>query len=65
VLGTLFGNHALHVVLSGARDRMVALQDNRLTDVALDFAAGRQRLVTADDPLIRAVRDVGVSFGDI
>jgi len=64
VLGTLFGNHALHVLLSGARDRMVALQSNALTDVALDFAAGRQRLVSADDPLIRAVRDVGVSFGD-
>ncbi|MDX2118737.1 MAG: ATP-dependent 6-phosphofructokinase [Planctomycetota bacterium] len=64
VLGTQFGNHALHLLMNGARNRMAALQSNTLTDVALDFAAGRQRLVSPGDALIRAVRDVGVSFGD-
>jgi len=64
VLGTLFGNHALRLMLTGARNRMAALQNNALMDVALDFAAGRQRLVSADDPLIRASRDVGVVFGN-
>ncbi len=43
---------------------MVAIQNGRLADVDLATAAGKQRLVKLDDPLILAARNVGAEFGD-
>jgi 6-phosphofructokinase 1 len=48
----------------GRRNRLVVMQHGRLTDVDLTEAAGKQRLVPPDHPLIAAARSVYTSFGD-
>lgn len=65
ILATQFGYHALQLLMAGERNRMVGIRANRMTDVAIEEVAGRQRLVELDDPLIAAARAVGVSFGDV
>ena len=64
VLATQFGDHAMQLLRKGARNRLVVLQGRHLTDVDITEAAGRQRLVPADHPLIEAARSVYTSFGD-
>jgi ATP-dependent phosphofructokinase / diphosphate-dependent phosphofructokinase len=64
VLGTWLGSHAMTLLREGKVGRMVAVQGGRLTDIDLAFAAGKQRLVKPDDPLILAARNVGSNFGD-
>jgi len=64
VLATLLGNHAMTLLRSGQAGRMVAVQGGRLTSVPIEMLANKQRLVTPDEPLIKAARAVGASFGD-
>ena len=64
MLGTLFGHKAIEMVVDGQLNRMVAMQDGRLTSVPIEEVADRQRLIPTDDPLIAALRAVGVSFGE-
>lgn len=64
VLATLLGSHAMTLLREGKAGRMVAIQKGQLTDVDLSFAAGKQRLVKEDDPLILAARNLGTIFGD-
>jgi len=42
---------------------MVAIQEGKITDIDLRAAAGRQRKVGLDDPLVNAARAVGTRFG--
>jgi len=64
VLATQFGDHAMELLKSGRRNRMVAYQGGRLTDVALTEVAGKQRTIPLDHPLVDAARSVFTSFGD-
>ncbi|MBK7404591.1 MAG: 6-phosphofructokinase [Phycisphaerales bacterium] len=64
VLATQFGDHAMHLLRQGARNRLVVVQQGELTDVDITEAAGRQRLVPLDHPLMAAARSVYTSFGD-
>ncbi|HPF14681.1 MAG: 6-phosphofructokinase [Planctomycetes bacterium] len=64
VLATRFGNHAAKLWESGVRNRMVAIQGDKMVDVALDESAGKQRLVPAKHELIDAARAVWTDFGD-
>jgi len=64
VLGTLLGSHAMTLLRQGKVGRMVAVQGTGLADVDLATPAGKQRLVSTDDPLILAARNVGSIFGD-
>jgi ATP-dependent phosphofructokinase / diphosphate-dependent phosphofructokinase len=64
VLATRFGHAALGLLMSGGAGRLVVMQGARITDVDLTSAAGKQRLVPIDHPLIEAARDVGTCFGD-
>lgn len=64
VLATQFGYHALELAMEGAVNRMVVMQQGRITDVDLLHAANRQRLVPTDDPLIDVARSVRTCFGD-
>ena len=48
----------------GEYGRMVALQGDHCGSASLDDVAGRTRNVPLDDPLLRAVRGIGVSLGD-
>ena len=64
ILATHFGYHAIKVLMEGKKGRMVVRQGNVFGDVDLLFAAGKQRLVPVNHPLIEAARAIGTGFGD-
>jgi 6-phosphofructokinase 1 len=64
ILGTNFGYYALETLMRGGVGRMVVRENNVFTDVDLLFAAGKQRLVPPNHPLVVAARGIGTSFGD-
>jgi 6-phosphofructokinase 1 len=64
-LATELGFRAAELLASGERNRLVAVQQGRVTDVPIAAAAKGQRLVPiADDRLVAAARAVGTCFGD-
>ena len=64
ILATNFGFHAMAVLASGKRNRMVVRENNIFSDIDLFETVGKQRLVPLDHPLITAARAIGPSFGD-
>ena len=64
ILATNFGFHAMAVLASGNRNRMVVRENNIFSDIDLFETVGKQRLVPIDHPLIAAARAIGTSFGD-
>jgi len=64
ILATNFGFHAMAVLASGKRSRMVVRDNNLFSDIDLFETVGKQRLVPIDHPLIAAARAIGTSFGD-
>ncbi len=64
ILATNFGFHAMAVLASGQRNRMVVRENNIFSDIDLFETVGKQRLVPVDHPLIAAARAIGTSFGD-
>ncbi len=64
ILATNFGFHAMAVLASGKRNRMVVRENNLFSDIDLFETVGKQRLVSIDHPLIAAARAIGTSFGD-
>ncbi|MCE2883167.1 MAG: 6-phosphofructokinase [Planctomycetaceae bacterium] len=64
ILATNFGFHAMSVLASGKRNRLVVRENNIFTDIDLFATVGKQRLVPIDHPLIAAARAIGTSFGD-
>ncbi len=64
VVATQFGHAATDLLAAGKFNRVVVMQNNRITDVGIHEVAGKQRLVPHDHPLIRAARSTGVTFGD-
>lgn len=64
ILATHFGYHAIKTLMEGKRGRMVMRQGNVFGDVDLLHAAGKQRLVPPNHPLIEAARAIGTGFGD-
>lgn len=64
ILATHFGFHAMAVLSSGKRNRMVVRENNIFSDIDLFETVGKQRLVPHDHPLIAAARAIGTSFGD-
>ncbi len=64
VLATRFGYHAAQLMQRREWGRMVALQADVCTSVALADVAGRSRLVPVDHALVRAARGLGVCLGD-
>lgn len=65
VLGTQFGFHAVELLMTGARGRLVVMKGNEITDVDILTAAGKQRVVPAGHDLVEAARAVGTCFGDL
>ena len=64
ILATRFGSAAIELVLKGKFGRMAALKNERVTDVGIEKAVGKLKLVPCNHPLIKAVKNIGVSFGD-
>lgn len=63
VLGTNFGFHALELLAAGKVNRLVVLKDGKFGDIALSQTAGKIKTVKPNDPLIKAAKGVGTSFG--
>ena len=64
VLATELGNEAARLLMTGEFNRMVTWRGGALGSVPLDAVAGLQRQVPLDHALLRAARQIGVSFGD-
>jgi len=64
VLATMFGYHALDLLVHGAEGQLVVLSGGKLGAVPIETVAGKQRRVPPDDPLVAAARAVGTAFGD-
>ena len=64
VLATEFGDKAIELLIAGERGRLVVMKGRTATHIPLEEAAGKQRLVPLDHPLVRAARNVGTCFGD-
>jgi 6-phosphofructokinase len=64
VLATQFGHHALEILMKGAQGQLVVQQHGRLGEVPIQSVAGKQRMVTLDNPLLATARAVGTCFGD-
>jgi ATP-dependent phosphofructokinase / diphosphate-dependent phosphofructokinase len=64
VLATAYGYHAVELLMSGARGKVVVLKDGRITEIDMQTVAHKQRQVPLDHPLIRSARAVGTHLGD-
>jgi 6-phosphofructokinase 1 len=64
VLATQFGHHALDILMKGAQGQLVVQQNGRLGEIPIQSVAGKQRMITRDDPLVATARAVGTCFGD-
>ncbi len=63
-LGTLYGNHAVELLINKRWNHMVCLRGQEISSVPLAKVAGRLRQVPLNHPLIKAARATGASFGD-
>jgi 6-phosphofructokinase 1 len=64
VLATMFGTHAMRLVETRRFGRMVSFKNNAVTDVTLESAVSKLKLVRRRHPLVLAARAVGTCFGD-
>lgn len=64
VLATRFGAAAAELILQEQYGYMVALQDTQIVPVPLGEVAGKLKTVPVDLDVIRAAKDIGISFGD-
>ena len=63
VLATEFGNRAIELLDEGERGKLVVMKGRTVTQIPIQEAEGKQRLVPVDHPLVRAARNVGTCFG--
>jgi 6-phosphofructokinase 1 len=64
VLATMFGHHAIDLLMKGAKGQLVVMSGGKLGAVPIESVAGKQRTIGADEPLLATARAVGTSFGD-
>jgi 6-phosphofructokinase 1 len=63
ILSTKFGTFAIDLVAKKKFGRMVALKGNEVTNVKIEDAISKQKLVTANTQALLSAKAVGVSFG--
>ena len=64
ILGTQFGVHAFDLAAQGQYGRLVSYQGTEVLDIPFSDALQQERLIQADDQLLRTARGIGISFGD-
>ena len=64
MLGSAFGVHAVDLIADGRFDRMVAWQNRRVVDVAIDEAIKSYASVDPMDSLVHTARGLGICLGD-
>jgi 6-phosphofructokinase 1 len=63
VLGTGFGHHAMELLAKGEKNQLVIWKNGKLGHVPLSRIAGKIKTVKKNNPLIKAAKAVGTSFG--
>ena len=63
-LATMFGTRAMELVAKRRFGRMVAFRNWTVTDVTLQSAVAKLKLVRRNDQLVLAAKSVGTCFGD-
>jgi len=64
ILATRFGCAALDLILKRKFGRMVALRNEKITDVEIAKAVGKLKLVPKNNFLIKSSKYMGISFGE-
>ena len=64
LLGTRYGSAAMRLAAGGEWGQMVPLKPPTITSVPLESAVSRLKRVPKSSDMIRAARDLGISFGD-
>lgn len=62
-LGTLFGFHALELLMRGVKNHLVVWKNGELGSTPLSRIAGKIKTVPHNSELIKAAKAVGTSFG--
>jgi 6-phosphofructokinase 1 len=63
ILATRYGTKAVQLAAEGQFGRMVALNNNLITDISIEDSIRKQRLVNPDSQIVESARLVGTSFG--
>lgn len=64
LLASAFGVRAVDMIKEGKFGRMVAWQDRKVVDVAIEDAIAAYQQVDLDGTLVHTARALGISFGD-
>lgn len=64
LLASAFGVKAVHLLKQGKFGRMVAWQNRKVVDVAIEDAIAAYQQVDLDSPLVHTARQLGISLGD-
>ncbi|MDX2064086.1 MAG: ATP-dependent 6-phosphofructokinase [Bacteroidia bacterium] len=64
ILCTELGRRAVELIVSGQVGQTLVVREGRITTKPLAAAAGKQRTVPLDHPLLASARAVGTSFGE-
>ncbi len=64
IMASIFGVHAVELILRGAFDRMVAWSGRTVIDVPLADAVAAFRAVDPKGPMVRTARGLGICLGD-
>ncbi|GHT39235.1 ATP-dependent 6-phosphofructokinase [Bacteroidia bacterium] len=62
-LATRLGGHATELIAKGKFNRMVCLQEDKITSIPLSEVSNKLKLVTPEHDLIRQGKRMGISFG--
>jgi len=64
VLATSYGGFAAELIANKTFGKMVAMKDNEIVAVPLEEIAGKLKVITSDNYLLKRARNMGVCFGD-
>jgi len=64
ILATRYGSEAVRLIRDGKFGRMVALRGNAMTDVPIEKAVGKLKLVKPGCPFVMSLKAMGIGFGD-
>ncbi len=64
ILGSRYGEHAVHMIARGEFGRMAALRGSDIVSVPIADAVSDPKRVTRGHPLVRTARSLGIIFGD-
>jgi 6-phosphofructokinase 1 len=64
ILATRFGVHAVDLIRQGKFGHMVSYQNYLVSEVPIAVAVNQLKRVKPDNQILKACRELGISFGD-